>query len=200
MNRTSVPPTKLLARAQQGTLIRTLALPGFSLGSGDVLRLSLPARRTPDDIEALYRALAGDDLVQGLDIYVRAAISSPDDRGLVASRVATIMETDDMSVDLVNEVRERLGKSYPTATVHHLPGDFRARIGLALACRQSSFVVFNVSGVDPLGERALLNDAVQKASSGWGLLCLCHSHDPHASWVTDPDRVLLDWITQSAPT
>lgn len=173
---TSFTPTSakvsLLCKTE-GCRIGTVKLPPFAISHGEWVVLRWPVNFGGEPEQKFYSMLCGERNPE-LDVFSKTQVAtsvysgqfSPESSQSVGGVLAGL-DTQDAEVLMLEIRRAGVPLSSP---LNHLPMTIRLLAGMSRASFESELVVFNASGLDPLGVQKIYAFVHDKLKRGRGFL------------------------------
>jgi hypothetical protein len=158
-----------------GVRIGRVIVPAFTLRNGDWIVLRWPEAFGTDSEDLLYEALGGVSIHAGLRRYCEGKVVTAFGKWAERSfagcgTVGALLEALRPEARKVFEPQIRARHLPPGAPLSHLPATPRVLGGLMLASLAKEIVVFNTSGLDPMGARTVYAYVAAELAKGAGFI------------------------------
>lgn len=161
----------IFAESTKGLFIDSLEIPPFQIGEGEVLAFNWPRMPDAGELFGFISVLEKESAILGLNVNIRLVSALALTDGLMAQKLREVPSIWELINVTCGEVRNRFDTSYiADLSLSELPGTLRRLISVHIACMQSRFVVYDCSGLDPIGEIAVNEFAANRAALGYGFL------------------------------
>lgn len=144
-------------------------VPPFEIDKGGLLFFEWPRFPGGRPEHKFLSVLRQESTISGLTVFVKLVIAEPYEKRLQNMLVSQVPQIGELLSVVRQDYKERFEEQFHDL-ICNLPGTMRVLLAMHIACNESQFVAFNSSGLDILGEEALLEYAGEKAKRGWAFL------------------------------